>query len=449
MTRNSINSNITITQQEENKYSSKLLLSIKRKENQSTILFSSIVLILSNINIAHYFLIYMISINGIGMIILILLVFLIIAYHFQSNLISYLLIYRNTEERTKYSDVVSFYLNNIYSSILEIILILWIIIYISIAELTLLQYMNYIFDSNNKYIYPIFFTVSLLFFLCLLYKFDEEKKILKLRYIVYISLLIQILNSILVMTNGVYKIINLNDNQNENDKSISFFSYNESIYSTISILSSSVNTIIYIFKQSDQIESTSKKESKKMIGFCNIFVFIYFLLQCFNSFISIKKGFFISKFSLFISIDNMKSNEYFYSNHLFLLYSCHVWFVINILNQFLLCLYHFNTIITYSIRDFLYNKLYLERDLYRRMSISLIFLSTLLISIVYFIYSFDIFFLVLLCFGGLGVFINFLFPLLVYMKISNDRLFSISIIIKCSIVFILLVFTFSGVVLET
>lgn len=412
---------------------SKLIFSINRKKFESGLVYNSVVLILSNINIGQYCFSYMISKNGVGTMAILIIVIILIANLIQNALANSLLNNRNSEVSINYASITAGILNTHSAVFIEICLILWVICYISTTFLVTINLLNYFF-TNNVLVYGLSLVVFLVFLICMT-GFTKDHLLVNL--IPYICVSIQIMTIVIYFIVGIYQLVH---SEKSTESSVNIFSWDVDIYEAISIISSSINTVIYIFSITQQIDNNSSKKSDKMIKFSNLFLILFFIVQLFSVFISLGNGKIFPKFSLTIQPYESDKIQDAVLNQLKL-----VWLISNIVNQYLLSLFHYFTIKKYGVREETFN-FFFKKSFNHSMSSFTIWFISCTIGYLMFYLSADAYYLIIISIGVIGFFLNYLFPVLIYSKLTKDNILSFSVIFRLGTVYLLGVFCFASLI---
>lgn len=207
--------NIEISYNKSNLYSdeSKLIKTINRKNHDSGLSYNIIILYLSNINLIQFLIPYMIQLNGYLPVILTSIILIVIIYYLQKDIIKSLILLRNNQQ-CNYAKIVNKYLNSFFSTLLEILLLIYIIgsivVCFVLSNKAIEVYSNYNFKSHNNklilYIYT-FLIVILYTYIFLIVSYNSKLSNL----VPYICFIIQIMNLVVrfIFVILFYKIHNV------------------------------------------------------------------------------------------------------------------------------------------------------------------------------------------------------------------------------------------------
>lgn len=215
------------------------------------------------------------------------------------------------------------------------------------------------------------------------------------------------------------------------DYNIPAFKLNSNIYDVVCIMSSSINSVIYVFSISQQLKDSLSKQSQKMVKISNLIVALYFILYILSIICSGSNNHYYSRFTLYIDheSDAISSTSYLDITH-------NIWLCINILNQYIIVLYQFFTIKRFAIRKETMQR-FIGRGAKSYFSTMILWLLAVLSSIFFFSMKVAPYAIIVIVHSTLGLIINYFIPLLVYTKITKNSILSYSIISRVIIVYIL------------
>lgn len=223
----------------------------------------------------------------------------------------------------------------------------------------------------------------------------------------------------------------------DTDDDLAVMKFNYTLWDVISIVSACSNCMLVFFRISNQLDDKFVEKSSKMINSSNIIVFTYHFIMLFAIYISSRKGKVYSQFYLYLEQVGMAE-----MTDKFVLWLNIIWVSLNIINQMLILDFYYRVIKENILRPVIKERFFKGKR-YIYTTFCIVFLVSVF-EVISFIFNLNTYLIIISMTGMVGVLINYLFPLILFIKFSQRNILSAYVVFRLSMVYILAVICFSS-----